>query len=83
MTHKVQFVKNARGVTGTMAKQSFTYGVKKALRVNKYKRAGYKFVGWNTKANGKGKQYKNKASVKNLTKKKGRTVKLYAQWKTR
>ncbi len=79
--YNVQFVKNAKRATGTMTKQSFTYGKKKALKANKFKRAGYKFVGWNTKANGTGKMYKNKTSVKNLTKKQGKTVKLYAQWK--
>ena len=65
-----------------MKNQSFTYGAKKkALRANTFKRTGYKFVGWNTKANGKGKTYKNKAAVKNLTYKSKGTVKLYAQWK--
>lgn len=41
-----------------------------------YDKAGDKFL-----ANGKGKMYKNKAEVKNLTAKSGRKVTLYAQWK--
>lgn len=57
------------------------YGKEYKLPKNPYKRKGYAFVGWNTKANGKGKSYDNKAKVKNLTKTDGKTVKLYAQWK--
>lgn len=29
-----------------------TEGAKTALKANKFKKKGYKFVGWNTKANG-------------------------------
>ena len=64
-----------------MASETFVYGSAKKLAASRFKRAGYTFAGWNTKANGKGKAYKNTASVKNLTKKKGKTVKLYARWK--
>lgn len=51
------------------------------LKKNQFKRPGYVFTGWNTKANGTGKTYKNMATVKNLTKKNHTTVTLYAQWK--
>ena len=51
------------------------------LPSNKFARAGYKFNGWNTRKNGKGKSFNNKASVKDLTNKAGDTVTLYAQWK--
>ncbi len=57
------------------------YGTSYKLTSNTFKKKGYTFVGWNTKANGKGKSYKNKASVKNLTSKNGGKVTLYAQWK--
>lgn len=57
------------------------YGTTYKLPVNTFKRSGYVFNGWNTKANGKGKAYKNKASVKNLAKDNGKIVTLYAQWK--
>lgn len=57
------------------------YGKKYKLRTNKYKRTGYEFIGWNTKKNGTGKSYANKATIKNLSSKNGGTVKLYAQWK--
>ena len=81
--YKVKFFGTYKGVTGKMAEETFTYGKKKKLLANKFKRAGYKFKGWATsKANAKkGKvKYKNKASVKNLVKN-GKTVKLYAVWK--
>lgn len=50
------------------------------LTANKFKRSGYAFSGWNTKANGKGTTYKDKASVKELAKTNGGVVYLYAQW---
>lgn len=42
-----------------------------------FDRPGYKFTGWNTDKNGRGKAYKNKATLRKLTK----SVNLYAQWK--
>ena len=57
------------------------YGKTFALTANAFKRKGYSFKGWNTKKDGSGKTYANKASVKNLTAKDGATVTLYAQWK--
>jgi uncharacterized repeat protein (TIGR02543 family) len=69
------------GGNGSVKKQHFAYGTKKALAANTFTRDGYTFVGWNTKANGSGKAYKNKQSVKNLASKDGAKVTLYAQWK--
>ena len=77
-SYKVAF--KANGGKGSMKTQKIYRGVKTALSANKFKKSGYTFNGWNTKANGKGKSYKNKAEVKNLAKA-GKTVKLYAQWK--
>lgn len=79
--YNVKFHGNG-ATSGSMKKmKSRTYDKKFNLSPNKFKRKGYKFVGWNTKKNGKGKMYKNKAKVKNLTSKNGKTVTLYAQWK--
>jgi len=75
---KVTYIAN--GGKGAMKPQAIKRGKKTALRANAFTRSGYKFAGWNTKANGKGKAYKNKVKVKNLAKA-GKTVKLYAQWK--
>ena len=43
-------------------------------------RTGYDFKGWNTSADGKGKDYADSAKVKNLAMKEGATVTLYAKW---
>lgn len=66
--------------TGKMSSTSATYGKNVALRSNAFKRKGYVFKGWNTKADGSGKTYTNKQKVKNLSSKSNGTVKLYAQW---
>ena len=49
--------------------KSCNYGKSYKLKANAFKCKGYTFAGWNTKADGSGKAYKNKASVKNLTSK--------------
>jgi uncharacterized repeat protein (TIGR02543 family) len=76
--YKVKF--RANGGEGTMKAQKIVRGKKVALRENTFTRAGYKFIGWNTKANGSGKSYKDMQKVKNLANA-GKSVKLYAQWK--
>ena len=70
---------NKNGGTGTMEKQSATYGKTVTLRANAFKKRGYKFAGWAKTKDGKV-AYKNKAKVKNLTTVNGRTVTLYAVW---
>ena len=49
------------------------------LNKNKFKKAGYKFIGWNTKPDGTGTYYSNKSKVKNLIS--SGSITLYAQWK--
>ena len=72
---------SANGGTGTMAAKTYTYGKTYTLPANAFKKSGgYKFAGWNTKKDGSGKTYANKATVKNLSAKNGATVVLYAQW---
>ena len=71
---------NANGGTGTMANQELTYDKAATLNANTFKRTGYRFNGWNTKADGTGTSYADKASVKNLTASNGGTVTLYAKW---
>ena len=79
-TYTVAF--NGNGSTsGSMSNLSMTYGTAKNLTANAYVKTGYTFNGWNTKADGSGTSYANKASVKNLTSANGGTVTLYAQWK--
>ena len=56
------------------------YNVSKKLTANGFTRTSYKFIGWNTKADGTGTNYTDKQSVKNLSTTNGATVTLYAKW---
>ena len=67
-------------VVGTTASSSHTYDVAKNLTTNGYSLTGWRFNGWNSKADGSGTPYADKASVVNLTSTHGGTVTLYAQW---
>ena len=68
--------------SGSMSKMTkLKYSKSYTLTKNAFKKKGYKFTGWNTKADGSGKTYKNAASIAKLTATNGKTVKLYAQWK--
>ena len=71
---------NANGASGTMADCVFTYDVEYALPENAFTRTGYQFNGWNTKADGTGTPYENKAKVKNLMSENEGTFPLYANW---
>lgn len=67
--------------SGSMSKlEDKKYGTSYTLPANKFKRTNYVFKGWNTKKDGSGTSYEDKASIKNLTKTNGKTVTLYAQW---
>ena len=61
-----------------MDPQTMNYDELVKLHANTYTYEGYKFVGWNTKADGTGVAYEDEATVKNLTAE-GNVV-LYAQW---
>lgn len=76
--YKVRFDTN--GGTGTMADQSHTYDRKQALTANTFAREGYRFTGWNTRGDGKGKAFTDKQTVTNLLAHDGATGVLYAQW---
>lgn len=64
---------NANGGTGEMAPSNTFSSVN--LRWNSFTRIGYKFIGWNTKADGTGIGYDDGATYS------GENVILYAQWK--
>lgn len=72
--HKVTF--NANDGEGTMEVQFFEYGVDEQLIPNIFTRDGYKFLGWNTKADGTGTDYADKTSIRFLTE----DITLYAKW---
>lgn len=67
------------GVEGNMSTSIHTSGVDSNLSANTYSRAGYDFVGWNTKPDGTGTSYSNNNIVNNLSPN-GKTVILYAMW---
>lgn len=72
--YTISFDKNEG--TGTMDSQDVFQGETASLSVNKFTREHYTFKGWNTKADGTGTAYDDKAPIKptaNMT--------LYAQWK--
>ncbi len=78
--YKIKFDGN-NATSGTMKDMSCEYGSSYNLRNNAFKRKGYTFTGWNTKANGSGKAYANQAEIKNLNSNDGVVITLYAQWK--
>lgn len=80
-SYSIKFVKN--GGTGSLYYQRCRYGKEFNLPECHYTRKGYTFTGWNTKADGSGKAYADRASFKNLTSEDGKTISFYAQWKVR
>lgn len=72
---------NSNGGSGSVGNSSMTYDKASNLNANSFTRTGYTFNGWNTKADGSGTAYTDKASVKNLAS--SGTVTLYAQWKAK
>ena len=84
INYTVTFDKNADDATGDVpAEIQVTYDVEFALPKNAFTKIGYNFAGWNTKADGSGNSFADKANVKNLTTENGETVTLYAQWADR
>ena len=73
VTHTVTF--DANGGTGAMDPLTGEEGTEVALTANKFARTGYTFKGWNTKADGSGTAYADKATVKLDS-----DITLYAQW---
>jgi len=76
--YKVRF--DANGGTGAMAEQSHTYDRKQALTASAFTREGYRFTGWNTRGDGKGKAFTDEQTVSNLLAHDGAVGTLYAQW---
>lgn len=80
-SYKVRY-KGNKATSGSMNNiMTCNYGSKYTLASNKFKRTDYIFTGWNTRADGSGKSYANRATIKNLSAKNNATITLYAQWK--
>ena len=68
-------------VTGSTASMNnIAYDTSITLNKNGYSLSGWKFVGWNTKADGSGTSYTDGQSVNNLTTTDGATITMYAKW---
>ena len=67
---------NANGGEGSMEPQRFEVGVDTALNTNAFTRENYKFIGWNTAADGSGATYADEGAILELT----GDMTLYAQW---
>ena len=69
---------DANGGEGSMEPQRFEVGVDTALNANAFTSEGdkYKFIGWNTAADGSGATYADKGAILELT----GNMTLYAQW---
>ena len=76
--YKIRF--DANGGTGAMSEQSHTYDRRQTLTANAFTREGYRFTGWNTRGDGKGKAFTDEQAVSNLLTHDGATGVLYAQW---
>lgn len=75
--YKVRF--DANGGKGTMAVQTFSWGIRKKLSRCTFTRSKCTFRGWATTPSG-AVAYADAAAVKSLTKKDGKTITLYARW---
>lgn len=69
---------DANGGTGTMDMQTLTLNVKTKLSPNQFKKDGYKFVKWNTLADGSGDSYTDTEEVTNLISTPEEVITLYA-----
>ena len=80
--NKYNIVFDGNGSTGGSmeAMSGCNYDSDYVLSANAFEKNGYEFTGWNTKADGSGTAYEDKASVSNLTSTNESTVTLYAQW---
>lgn len=83
ISYTVHYEANASssGYGGSMADQTFSYGITQALQSNGFTISGKRFTGWNTSADGTGLAYAADYDESKLSVTDGSTVKLYAQWK--
>lgn len=80
--YTIEFNKNfsTGGSGGWMPTQSMSHNETKKLEKNKFTRTNYRFVSWNTEADGSGTSYEDEQEVVNLASEQGEHVTLYAQW---
>lgn len=75
---------NTKGVKGRMAKVKTEYDKTEKISdvANSYTRDGYELVGWSVDKKSEEVKYLPGQDVKNLAEKNGKTIKLYAVWKS-
>lgn len=78
-TYNIAFDKNT-GKGEDMPVQTIKYFHNTKLHKNTYTKCGFKFVGWNTKADGSGQSFEDEGTVYNLAPEVHQTITLYAQW---
>lgn len=79
-TYTISYSGNG-ATSGSVKKQSTLLpGKDVTLRTNKFVRKGYRFTGWNTKADGTGTAFSEGQIIPSPVDKGGVTFKLYAQW---
>ncbi|MBQ7556714.1 MAG: InlB B-repeat-containing protein [Lachnospiraceae bacterium] len=78
LEYTVSFSSN--GGTGVMLDQAFLFDTPGTLSANQFKKDGYTFKSWNTKADGTGTSYPDNATSTNYGGTTGDGVILYAQW---
>ncbi len=76
-SYNIRFDGN-KASSGSMDVEYILYDETKPLTANAYKKTGYTFAGWNTKADGSGKTYHDEDNVLNLAT--NGVITLYAQW---
>lgn len=76
-SYNIRFDGN-KASNGSMDAEYILYDETKPLTANAYKKTGYTFTGWNTKADGSGKTYHDEDNVLNLAT--NGVITLYAQW---
>ncbi len=79
ITYTIVFDGNG-AINGETESMYMTYDQEDNLSPNEFTRSSYNFLGWNTKADGSGKNYTDEELVKNLTTVNNDTVTLYARW---
>lgn len=71
---------DANSGSGSMSDMVAYRGTVVSIAANTFTRSDHEFIGWNSKADGTGTAYSDRASVKDLAAS-GETITLYAQWK--
>ena len=77
-TYIIRF--DANNGSGSMSDMVANRGTALSIAANSFTRSDYEFIGWNSKADGTGTAYSDRASIKDLAAS-GETFTLYAQWK--